>query len=209
MNLSKAKFISFEGVEGVGKSTALKFLEEKLRERGIVYTLTREPGGTPIAESIRQVLLNKQEEVLCPETELLLMFASRVQNIEHVIKPALARNEWVITDRYTDASFAYQGGGRGIPDYKISTLANWVQGGLEPDLTLLLDAPVDVGLKRLSQRKEKDRIEEEDIEFFKRVRNTYLQLANQYPNRYRIIQAHLSLAEVQQQILKALESVFE
>jgi len=188
----------------MGKSTALRFLEEQLTERGISFTRTREPGGTPIAEDIRKILLAQHSEVLCARTELLLMFASRVQNIEHVIKPALARGEWVISDRYTDASFAYQGGGRQIPLHEIEALSEWVQGSVEPDLTLLLDAPVDIGLERINARLEKDRIELENIEFFKRVRSAYLELAEKNPKRFRVIQAHRSLKEVQEQILAAL-----
>lgn len=205
--MTKAKFITLEGVEGMGKSTALRFLEQQLDKRGIQYTRTREPGGTPLAEEIRKILLSKHTEELCAQTELLLMFASRVQNIEHVIKPALARGEWVISDRYTDASFAYQGGGRQIPEYKITELAKWVQGEVEPDLTLLLDAPIDVGLERINRRTEKDRIETENNEFFKRVRSAYLELAKKNPHRYRIIQAHHPLAEVQQHILTALNEL--
>lgn len=205
--MTKAKFITLEGVEGMGKSTALRFLEQQLDKRGIQYTRTREPGGTPLAEEIRKILLSKHKEELCAQTELLLMFASRVQNIEHVIKPALARGEWVISDRYTDASFAYQGGGRQIPEYKIAELAKWVQGEVEPDLTLLLDAPIDVGLERINRRTEKDRIETENNEFFKRVRSAYLELAKKNPHRYRIIQAHHPLAEVQEHILSALNEL--
>jgi dTMP kinase len=205
---SPAKFITLEGAEGVGKSTALKYIEQQLSARKIAYTLTREPGGTPIAEDIRQVLLTKHDEALCPDTELLLMFAGRVQNIQHRILPALARGEWVISDRFTDASFAYQGGGRGLAEEKIARLADWVQGELKPDLTLLLDAPVDIGMKRISGRNEKDRIEEENIEFFKRVRETYLHLAERHPERYRVINAQQPLPEVQQQILQALSGLF-
>ncbi len=209
MKQNKAKFISLEGVEGVGKSTAIRFLEQQLQKRGIHYTRTREPGGTTIAEEIRKILLTKHAEYLCPETELLLMFASRMQNIEQVIKPALARGEWVISDRYTDASFAYQGGGRGIAEHKIAALAEWIQANVVPDLTLLLDAPISVGLERINRRTDKDRIELEEADFFTRVRETYLALAEKYPHRYSIIQAHHPLPEVQNQILAALKPLFE
>jgi dTMP kinase len=202
--MTTAKFISLEGVEGVGKSTALRFIEDELNQSGILFTRTREPGGTPIAEQIRGILLAKHTESLCPMTELLLMFAARVQNIEQVIKPALAAGQWVISDRFTDASFAYQGGGRGIPEAKIASLAQWVQGDVEPHLTLLLDAPLSVGLERLARRTEKDRIELENQEFFRRVREVYLELAQKNPHRYRIINAELPLPQVQAQIRQAL-----
>ncbi|HYF97789.1 MAG TPA: dTMP kinase [Coxiellaceae bacterium] len=205
--MKTGKFISLEGVEGMGKSTALSFIEKELRHHNISFIRTREPGGTPVAEQIRHILLAQHEETLCANTELLLMFAARVQNIEHVIKPALAQGQWVISDRYTDASFAYQGGGRGVPVEKIVQLAQWIQADVVPDLTLLLDAPVDIGLERIKARKEKDRIESEDVEFFIRVRSAYLELAHKNPQRYRVIAAHRPLAEVQQQIRIALDEL--
>ncbi len=205
--MTTPKFITLEGVEGVGKSTVLSFIEKELNHHAINFVCTREPGGTPIAEQIRKFLLTKHDESLCPMSELLLMFAARMQNIEHVIKPALAAGQWVISDRYTDASFAYQGGGRGIAEQKISTLAEWVQTDVVPDLTLLLYAPIDVGLERIKQRSEKDRIELENKEFFKRVRDVYLDLAKKNPQRYRVIDAQRPLPEVQEQIRVALHEL--
>ncbi len=183
----RGRFISFEGIEGVGKSTAIQFVREELDAARIPYIVTREPGGTPIAEAIRHVLLTHYDEKMSADTELLLMFAGRAQNIAQVILPALQRGQWVLSDRFTDASFAYQGGGRGIAESHIADLAKWVQGGLKPDLTVLLDAPVSVGLSRVTSRGAKDRIETEGLEFFERVRKTYLQLAEREPQRFRVI----------------------
>ncbi len=193
-------FITIEGVEGMGKSTAIQYLQTRLKALNIAYVTTREPGGTPIAEDIRQVLLKKHDEIMSPDTELLLMFAGRAQNIAHVIRPALQRGQWVLSDRFTDASFAYQGGGRGIPLQHIRDLAQWVQGDLTPNLTLLLDAPIEVGLLRLQSRGAKDRIENEGIEFFQRVRERYLIRAQKFPDRFRIIDASGSVLDVQKQI---------
>jgi dTMP kinase len=199
------KFISIEGIEGVGKSTAVKVLTQYLETNGIEYVLTREPGGTPIAEKIRDVLLANHKEPLCDDTEVLLMFAGRAQNIAQVIKPALKKGLWVISDRFTDASFAYQGGGRQIPIEHIEELASWVQGDLRPDITFLLDAPVAVGLSRMNSRGAKDRIEQEGHEFFERVRDMYLQCAKKAPERFRIIDAARSIVEVSESIIAELE----
>lgn len=198
-------FITIEGIEGVGKSTALAFLQQQLKNAEIDFVATREPGGTPIAEDIRQVLLSKRDEIMCPDAELLLMFAGRAQNIAQVILPALQRGQWVISDRFTDASFAYQGGGRGIQLKHIMELSNWVQGNLQPDLTLLLDAPVEVGLKRIKSRGAKDRIEIEGNEFFERVRQMYLERAAKYPDRIKIVRAEEDVANVQHQISKMIQ----
>lgn len=204
---SPAYFITFEGIEGVGKSTAIKFFNLQLTRRNISFVLNREPGGVKISENIRHVLLAHYDEPMSLDTELLLMFACRSQNIEQVIRPALQRGEWVISDRFTDASYAYQGFGRGMPLSKITELANWVHGPLTPDITFLLDAPATVGIERLKNRRSKDRIESERIEFFERVRQGYLQLAAQSPQRFRVINAAQTLAEVQQQLLAELNKL--
>lgn len=198
-------FITIEGIEGVGKSTALTFLQSELEAAHIDFVTTREPGGTPIAEDIRRVLLAKHDEIMCPDTELLLMFAGRAQNIAQVIIPALQRGQWVISDRFTDASFAYQGGGRGVPLKHITELAQWVQGDLAPDLTLLLDAPVEVGLARIQSRGAKDRIETEGDVFFERVREMYLERAQAFPDRIKVIHADQPIESVQAQIRSVLQ----
>lgn len=205
METKRGRFISFEGIEGVGKTTALNYVQEQLDAVHIPYVITREPGGTPVSEAIRGILLNHYDETMCPNTELLLMFAGRTQNITHVISPALRRGQWVLSDRFADASFAYQGGGRGILVKYIEELAQWVLGNLKPDLTLLLDAPVSVSLSRLESRGAKDRIEAEELEFFKRVRESYLALANQEPVRFQVIHAHQKLPAVKKQIFKAIK----
>jgi len=202
--MTAAKFITIEGVEGVGKSTARDFIQNVLDEANIAYVSTREPGGTPIAEEIREVLLKQHNEIMSPHTELLLMFAGRAQNISHVIHPALQRGQWVISDRFTDASFAYQGSGRGVPLEEIRELEQWVQGDLQPDLTILLDAPVEVGMARIQKRNTKDRIEQEGIDFFKRVRERYLIRAKKFPSRFCVINAEQPLAQVQEEIKKAV-----
>ena len=209
MEPKRGRFISIEGVEGVGKSTALQFLQQYLTQQQITFVLTREPGGTPIAEEIRKILLTPHDEVMCPDTELLLMFAGRAQNIAQVVLPALRRGHWVLSDRFTDASFAYQGGGRGIALQHIVELARWVQGDLKPDLTLLLDAPVDVSFARVSSRGAKDRIETEGVTFFARVRQSYLDLAEREPERFRIIDATQSLVNVQRQLVRAIQPLAE
>lgn len=201
-------FITLEGSEGVGKSTALNFIKRYLSDKKIDFLLTREPGGTPVGESIRELLLTKRDEQILPETELFLMFSARMQHIAHVIKPALLAKKTVVSDRFTDASFAYQGGGRKIEYQKIETLAHWVQGGLQPDLTLLLDAPVELGLSRLKNRKVKDRIEQEKIDFFQRVREAYLKRAKDYPGRIKMIDATQSLEGVQAQIKATLDGLY-
>jgi dTMP kinase len=201
-------FITIEGGEGVGKSTNIAVLEEYLRERGISYCLTREPGGTPLAEAIRGLLLDVGEEPVEPSTELLLMFAARAQHIAGVIEPALARGEWVLCDRFTDATYAYQGGGRGLPQHWISQLENMVQGGLRPDRTLLLDAPVEVGMARASGRGELDRFEREALAFFERVRACYLARAAEEPERFRIIDTDRELPVIADE-LRALMGELE
>ncbi len=199
-------FISFEGVEGVGKSTAIQYVCEELKRQKVGFVLTREPGGTPLAEAIREILLAHYDEKMSSDTELLLMFAGRAQNIKQVIEPALNRGCWVVSDRFTDASFAYQGGGRGVSAQHIQALANWVQGDLKPDMTFLLDVPVEVGLERMKSRGFQDRIEIEDIEFFKRVRRAYLLLAKSEPQRFTVINASQSLENVKENILTTIRN---
>lgn len=198
-------FITLEGCEGVGKSTALTFIQRYFTEKNIDFIVTREPGSTPVAEAIREVLLHRNDESILPITELLLLFASRAQHIAHVIKPALHAGKTVICDRFTDSSFAYQGGGRQMSDAQIQTLSHWVQGDLQPTLTLLFDAPVEIGLARIHERNNQDRIEKEKTEFFERVRAAYLNRAKQFPNRFVMIDATQSLELVQQQIKSALQ----
>ena len=203
--MKKGIFISVEGIEGVGKSTAVKFLVEYLKSKHIDVIATREPGGTPIAEEIRALLLKHHEELLSDDAELLLMFAGRAQHVAQKIKPALLQGQWVITDRFVDASFAYQGGGRGINIERIATLAKWVLDDFMPTLTLLLDAEVATGFARVSMRGNMtDRFEEEDRSFFDRVRDVYLQRAAQFPQRFRIIQADQPLVAVQQQLIDCI-----
>ncbi|PMB54900.1 Thymidylate kinase [Coxiella-like endosymbiont] len=205
MDNKRGPFISFEGIEGVGKTTALRYIRECLEDNDIPYLITREPGGTPIAEAIRKVLLNHYNEMMYPDTELLLMFAGRAQNIAQVVLPALRKGKWVLSDRFTDASFAYQGGGRGIAFKHIEELARWVQGNLKPDLTFLLDAPISVGLSRVKSRGARDRIETEGLGFFKRVRESYLAQARRDPKRFRIIHAGQELSEVKEQLRQVID----
>jgi dTMP kinase len=204
---SQGLFITIEGGEGVGKSTNITFIAERLKKQGINFILTREPGGTPLAEDIRQLLLTPREETVAENTELLLMFAARAQHISQVIEPALARGDWVICDRFTDATFAYQGGGRGIPQSKIADLEQWVQGDLRPDFTLLLDAPVEVGMTRANNRGALDRFEQEQQQFFDKVRATYLLMAEEHKDRYRVVDASLSLEEVQRALVVLIEEM--
>ncbi|GAC1031236.1 dTMP kinase [Pseudomonas sp. No.21] len=202
-------FITLEGPEGAGKSTNRDFLAERLRSHGIDVLLTREPGGTPLAERIRELLLAPSDEAMAADTELLLMFAARAQHIAGVIRPALARGQVVLCDRFTDATYAYQGGGRGLPVERIALLENFVQGELRPDLTLVFDLPVDVGLSRAAARGRLDRFEQEDRSFFEAVRQTYLQRAAAAPERYRVLDAAAPLADVQQTLEALLPELLE
>jgi dTMP kinase len=190
------KFITLEGGEGAGKSTVLNSVRELLAELGIDLVVTREPGGTPAGEAIRSVLLDPSLRGLCAESELLLMFASRAQLVRDVIQPALAADKWVLSDRFTDASFAYQGGGRRQPVERIVDLEKWAANDLKPDLTLLLDLPISEGLKRASGRGEADRIEMENADFFERVRATYRERAASQSQRFRVIDAGQPLQRV-------------
>lgn len=200
MNSKSAKFITIEGGEGVGKSTNMAFICEWLDNHNISYIATREPGGTPLAEEIRALLVAPRAERVGEDTELLLMFAARAQHLSEVILPALRRGQWVLCDRFTDATYAYQGAGRGIDKGKIAQLENLVQGELRPDLTLLLDISVQQGLARARERGEPDRFEQEALVFFNAVRDCYLQRARQEPHRYRLIDASLPLIDVQNSV---------
>ncbi|MBP7823944.1 dTMP kinase [Pseudomonas fluvialis] len=190
-------FITLEGPEGAGKSTNRDYLAMCLRAAGIEVLLTREPGGTPLAERIRELLLAPSDEAMAADTELLLVFAARAQHLAQVIRPALARGCVVLCDRFTDATYAYQGGGRGLSQQRIAELERFVQGDLRPDLTLLFDLPVEQGLARAAARGRLDRFEQEQRSFFEAVRQTYLQRAALAPQRYRLLDASQSLQQVQ------------
>ncbi len=198
--MEKHFFISIEGIEGMGKTTVFDALHQCLTEKGIKHILTREPGGTIIAEAIRQILLSHEGEEMLPITEMLLMFASRAQHVDHVIKPALAKGEWVICDRFADASYAYQGGGRGLSKGMLDTLSSWTVDTM-PDLTFLLDGPVDLGVERIAKRSTKDRIETEKHDFFERARQAYLDRAKSQPDRFVIIDASQSKEQVLAEVL--------
>lgn len=194
------KFITVEGSEGAGKTTAIEIMQQVLAQAHIPFILTREPGGTSLGEKLRALLLDTRNDDICTDTELLLMFAARMQHIETKIKPALEQGSWVLCDRFTDASYAYQGGGRGVSTERISQLELWVQKEFGPDLTLLLDIPVKIGLQRAAGRGELDRFEREQMQFFERVRAKYLERAKQFPERFRIIDAEQSMEAVHAQI---------
>ncbi|WP_369990450.1 dTMP kinase [Pseudomonas xanthosomatis] len=202
-------FITLEGPEGAGKSTNREYLAERLREQGIDVVMTREPGGTPLAERIRELLLAPSDETMAADTELLLMFAARAQHLAEVIRPALARGAVVLCDRFTDATYAYQGGGRGLSVERIATLESFVQGALRPDLTLVFDLPVEVGLARAAARGRLDRFEQEGQGFFEAVRQAYLQRAAQHPQRYSLLDAAQSLDAVQRSIDALLPGILE
>lgn len=207
--MQRGRFITLEGIEGLGKSTIADFIQAQLQAAGIDVQRTREPGGTPIAEEIRQLVLAKHEEPLLADTELLLMFAGRAQHTQSLIVPALESGQWILSDRFVDASFAYQGGGRHIPRRRIEALAQWVLGDLEPDLTILLDAPVSVGIERMRERGKKDRIESEAVEFFERVRSAYLEEAAHNADRFRIVDASQSLDAVQAAVMEHLNPLIK
>jgi len=196
-DMDSGKFITVEGIEGVGKSTNIDFLTHALEQRGHSVLTTREPGGTPMADRIRELLMEHGDEPMPDIAELLLMFASRALHVNNVIQPALAAGTWVICDRFTDSSRAYQGAGRGLPQEDINRLAEWVHGDLRPDLTILLDAPVETGMSRAGKRGEPDRIEIERADFFGRVRQCYLELAVNEPDRFVVVDASQDLAGVQ------------
>lgn len=204
---TRGKFITVEGIEGVGKSTNITHIRHLIEAAGFKVLMTREPGGTPLGEAIRGLLLDPRYTGMSPDCELQLMFAARAEHLAQVIQPALDKGQWVLCDRFTDATYAYQGGGRGIDAGKIARLEQWVQGDFRPDLTVLLDVPVEVGLARAGKRSALDRFELEQIGFFERVRQVYLDLAARHARRYRLVDANQPLDRVQQQ-LDALVQAF-
>ncbi len=204
---SRGHFITFEGTEGVGKSTQLANAADTLKALGVDYVVTREPGGTPMAESIRELLLAPREEPVNDMTELLLMFAARAQHLHTRILPELESGRWVLCDRFTDATFAYQGGGRGVPADRIEQLENLVQGTFRPDHVVLLDAPVETGMTRARHRGELDRFEQEAVAFFERIRQTYLNRAAADPTRYHIVDAAQPLEAVSQDVISLVRGL--
>lgn len=204
-----AKFITLEGIEGAGKTTVADRLTQSLRNRGITVHATREPGGTKVAEGIRALVLNRGEEHISATAETLLMFGARQIHVDNLIRPSLTRGEWVLCDRFTDATHAYQGGGRGVDCELIDRLARAVHGDLNPDLTLLLDVPVRLGLERMQARRGAvDRFEIESAQFFDRVRSRYLELAEAQPQRFRVIDATAKLEDVCAATITAVETAF-
>jgi len=194
------KFMTVEGIEGVGKTTNRTYIRSLLEQTGKPCVETREPGGTPLGEALRELLLEHKHEGMSADAELLMMFAARAEHLHKVILPALATGNNVLCDRFTEATYAYQGGGRGLSDNKISDLEQWVQGELRPDLTIILDAPVDTGRERAGQRSAPDRIEKEHNDFFERVRHSYLEQARHYPDRIALVDASVDIEQVQEQI---------
>lgn len=205
--VTKGQFITVEGTEGVGKSTSMAFIESWLKQSGKELVVTREPGGTELGEKLRNVLLDAKEQSMSDDTELLLMFAARAQHLHEVIQPALDAGKWVLCDRFTDSTYAYQGGGRGIELSRIATLEQWVQGDRRPDMTIVLDLPVEEGLVRAGKRSTPDRFELEKHDFFNKVRNTFLSRASSNPERYKVIDASPAIDEVQKSIQAVLEAM--
>ena len=208
-NTLKGRFITVEGGEGAGKSSNLDFIRNLLNRAGKQVVFTREPGGTPLGEAIRDLLLGHQHTGMADDTELLLMFADRAEHLQQKIIPALEQGHWVLCDRFTDASYAYQGAGRGLAGDRIATLEQFVQGDLRPDLTLLLDLPVEQGLARAGQRSEPDRFEKQEMSFFEKVRAGYLEIAVREPDRVKVIDASKPLETVQQQINSVVTAFLE
>ena len=204
---TRAQFITLDGIDGSGKTTQLNVIRDWFAARQMPVVFTREPGGTPLGEKLRELLLDPQTRVSL-HTETLLMFAARRQHLEDVVLPALAQGIHVVSDRFTDATFAYQGGGRGLPAAEVEVLENWVQGSLRPDLTILLDVPLEVSVARIEGSRDKDRFEREDSDFFARVRAAYLQRAAQSPQRYAVINSHRDKTEVKQDIEVVLNRLF-
>ncbi len=202
--MPRGKFITLEGGEGVGKTTNLVFIENYLKLHGIPVVVTREPGGTVLAEKIRHLLLDKESEDISENAELLMVFAARAQHIKHVIEPALASGNWILCDRFTDATYAYQGGGRNMKNSTIAWLENLVQGSLKPDLTLLLDAPVEIGMERARSRGNLDRFESEKIHFFEQVRRAYLLQAELHPSRIKVIKTNQPLIDVENELINVI-----
>ena len=195
--MNHGKFITFEGIDGAGKSTHIDFVAELLQSAGHQVICTREPGGTELGEQLRELLLHRSMHL---ETEALLMFAARREHIAQVIEPALQRGDWVLSDRFTDASFAYQGGGRGLAIDKLDQLEQWVHPHLQPQLTLLFDVPLEVARARLDAAREPDKFEREQADFFAATRNEYLRRATQFPNRIRVIRSDRTIAQIQDEL---------
>jgi dTMP kinase len=205
--MRSGKFITIDGVEGAGKSTQITFIRDYLQNKGINVLLTREPGGTELGEKIRAILLDTDTQSMHPDTELLLMFAARNEHIQRTIKPALERGDWVLSDRFTDASYAYQGGGRGVEMARISQLEKWTLQDFMPDMTLLLDVPIELGMARVESRGKKDRIELEAMDFFQRVRQIYQARSVQFPRRIKLINAAKTAENTSQQIQIILDTL--
>ena len=203
------RFITVEGIEGAGKTSCLDLLEQRIRQRGHDVLVTREPGGTPLGEDLRQLLLGHRHDGMADDTELLLMFAARAEHLRAKIEPALAAGSWVLCDRFTDATYAYQGYGRGIDLQRIAALETWVLGERRPDLTLLLDLPVEVGLERAGRRSTPDRFERQALTFFDRVRQGYLSLAAAAPGRFRVVDAAQSLDQVSRQVTATIDAFLD
>ena len=203
--MERGKFITIDGVEGAGKSTQIDFIRDYLSNKGINVILTREPGGTELGEKIRELLLSPETKSMHSETELLLMFAARNEHIHRKIMPALAQGDWVLSDRFTDASYAYQGGGRGLDINRIAQLEQWVLQDFTPDMTLLLDVPVELGMSRIESRGKKDRIELEAMDFFNRVRESYIDRSKQFPDRIKLIDSSQTVEFTTQQIKAVLD----
>ncbi|MCC7091301.1 MAG: dTMP kinase [Nitrosomonas sp.] len=204
--MEQGKFITLEGIDGAGKSTQLAWIVELLQEAGCPVIVTREPGGTPLGEQLRALLLDKSM-AMHAETEALLMFAARREHVDQVIQPSLAQGQWVVSDRFTDASFAYQGGGRGLDMHKLEALEQWTLGTLQPHLTMYFDVPVEVGQLRVNQNRDKDRFENEQAEFFRRVRAAYLDRARQFPERIKIIDSSQPLADVKMAVERTIRAL--
>lgn len=207
--MPRGRFITVEGIEGTGKSTNLDYVSGLIEARGFEVVRTREPGGTPMAEKIRQLLLDHGQEPLPAVAELLLFFASRSLHLQNTILPALDAGKWVLCDRFTDASRAYQGAGRELGSDRVEALAEWVLDGLEPDLTVLLDAPAEVGMRRTAERGNGDRMDGEELAFYRRVRDAYLALAREQPHRFVVVDASQPLDQVQAEIATAMVPIFD
>ncbi len=207
--MSRPRFITVEGVEGAGKSTCMALLEQRILARDHDVSVTREPGGTALGETLRELLLGHRHDGMGEDTELLLMFAARAEHLRVKIEPALVRGEWVLCDRFTDATYAYQGYGRGIELSRIAFLEDWVQGDRRPDLTLLLDLPIEQGLQRAGKRSAPDRFERQTLDFFERVRQGYLEMAASEPARYRVIDAAQALEKVSEQVVTVIDSYLD